>query len=40
MLKQGHMIQRELWILQSGLLVKPPEAQHSAETQKEWRTHV
>ena len=40
MLKQGHMIQRELWILQSGLLVKPTEAQRSAETQKEWRTHV
>jgi len=40
MLKQGHMIQRELWILQSGLLVKPGEAQRAAEAEKEWKTRV
>ena len=40
MLKQGHMIQRELWILQSGLLVKPNEARRAAELEKEWKTRV
>jgi hypothetical protein len=36
-LKQGNMIQRELWALQSGLLVRPSDARNSTAGDEDLR---